>query len=167
VLFDPLLEIEMTETWTDQVEVDGYISNSNDTEDEGVQRTGTLQGDDPLDEGDLPQFFEIPIELPRRDPARPPLIPIWVLKIANRLGDESEISAMERHSRMTSQVLVKQMAPQSTITTDLEQALVNGVSMDFLLHELNDTRSTCAVVHGMLARHDRSASLVGTLFEII
>ncbi|KAF7593471.1 hypothetical protein BBP40_011477 [Aspergillus hancockii] len=161
------LEIEMTETWTDQVEEDEYMSDSNDTEDEGAQRTGTPQGDDPFEEGDLAQFFEIPIEPPRRESARPPLMPAWLLKIANRLADGSEISAQERHSRTTAQVLVKQMAPRTTITTDLEQALVNGVDMDFLVQELDNTRSTCAVVHDMLARHDQSANLVGTLFEII
>lgn len=160
MLVDPLPTISIGYDWTIQIsggdnESSGDSDDYNDYPDDatGVQRIFVLP------DGEASEVLEIPIENIRPEPARP----VWNWL---RRGRNPDLIRKKVHTKTSSQILVRQMAPRKKITIDLDQALVTGANLDALHEDLNETRSTRAELRHII-NGQSTVSVVDALFELI
>lgn len=159
MLVDPLPKISIGYDWTIQIQKDdNHSMDSSDYYDYPDDATG-VQRIVVLPDGETSGVLEIPIENMRPEPARP----VW-----NWIRRRRKPALIRRkvHTKTSSQVLIRQMAPRKTITIDLDQALVTGANLDTLEEDLNETRSTRAELIYLIDRQPY-ASVVDALFELI
>jgi hypothetical protein len=104
--------------------------------------------------------FAFPIANPRREETPRPVLD-WLLRRRRHAVDRRKVNV-----KTSFQVLVKQMAPRKTVTIDLEEALLTE-TLDPLLDELNETRSTRQAMQDIVDEHTAPVNLLDGMFEII
>ncbi|PKY02726.1 hypothetical protein P168DRAFT_305978 [Aspergillus campestris IBT 28561] len=144
---------------------DGYIVSDDDDDDHdnGNMDGTTTQPIIIIDGDDTVERLEIPIENPRRETERRPVLS-WLHRRRKRKVSEKTINVMT-----SLQVLVKQMAPRKSITIDLEEAFFadDASNVSTLQKELTETRSTRQEFAEIMDRQGMEASLLDMLFGII
>lgn len=161
MLLDPLPTISIGYDRTVQIpRDDDHLQGSSGDYDDYLDDPTSIQRIFVFPDAETSEVHEIQIGNMRPEPATP-----WLdwLRGKRKPG----VIQGKVHTKTSSQVLLRQMAPRKTITIDLDQALVTGVNLDTLQGDLDETRSTREELLHIMNRQPTSARLADALFELI
>lgn len=148
---------------SDAITDDGDILSDDEDHDNGNNDGTRTQPIIIIDGDDTVERLEIPIENPRRETERRPVLG-WLHR-----RRKPKISEETVNVKTSLQVLVKQMAPRRSITIDLEEAFFayDESNVGTLQKELTETRSTRQEFAEIMDRQGIEVSLLDMLFGII